>query len=57
MAATDVTDRKAAKAAKRHANTVDAIPPVARLFPQDPAYLISTSRIRKAPVARRPSEE
>ena len=33
MAATDVTDRKAAKAAKRHANTVDAIPPVARLFP------------------------
>ena len=33
MAATDVTDRKAAKAAKRHANTVDAIPPLARLFP------------------------
>jgi hypothetical protein len=57
MAATEITDRKAAKAAKRHANTVDAIPPVARLFPQDLAYLISTSRIRKAPVARRPSEE
>jgi xanthine permease len=33
MAATDVTERKAAKAAKRNANTVDGIPPLARLFP------------------------
>ena len=37
MAATEVTDRKAAKAAKRGSNTVDAIPPLARLFPvEDP---------------------
>lgn len=36
MAATEVTERtvaKAAKAAKRGANTVDGIPPLARLFP------------------------
>ena len=34
MAATEVTDRKAAQGRPtRHANTVDGIPPLARLFP------------------------
>ena len=33
MAATDVTERKAAKAARRSANGVDSIPPLARLAP------------------------
>jgi len=33
MATTEATDRKAAKAARRHANTVDTVPPLGRLFP------------------------
>ena len=33
MAATDVTERKAAKTARRNANGVDSIPPLARLAP------------------------